>query len=49
MLRLGNPDGRGVKEVWKSRWEGGGVKMLPSVGEGCGFFRNNPLHPVSVW
>ena len=28
IFHLRNPDGRGVIEVWKSRWEGGGVKNV---------------------
>ena len=31
-------DGREVKEVWKSRWEGGGQKLFLSMGEGVDFF-----------
>ena len=39
-LNFGNPDGRGVKEIWMSRWEGEGErgsKNLPSVGGGVDF------------
>ena len=36
--------GGGLKEVLKSRWEGG-QKMLPSIegGRGVDFFWNNPI------
>ena len=34
VFELGNPEGRGggLKQLWKSRWEGGGgKKTVPSV------------------
>ena len=40
-LHFGYPDGRGVKEVWKSRWEGG-IKNIAIHGGG-GIFWNNPI------
>ena len=51
---LGNPGGRrgksyaleiqmgGIKEVWKSRWGGGGKNVAIRGGE-FDFFLNNPL------
>ena len=41
---LGNLVGMGVKEVWKSRWEGGGGSKNVAIREGgVDFFWNNPL------
>ena len=34
VFKLGNPEGRGLKQFWKSRWMGGGgggQKTVPSV------------------
>ena len=44
VFELGNPEGRGLKQFWKSRWMGGGgQKTIPSVVGVWIFFWNNPL------
>ena len=40
---LGNLGGMGVKEVWKSRWEGEGSKNVAIRQGGVDFFWNNPF------
>ena len=48
----GNPGGTGeLLWPWKSGWEGGGQKTLPSVGgggEGVDFFWNNPMSHTEI-
>ena len=52
VFELGNPEGRGLKEFWKSRWMGGGGVKKSYLSWESGsvsvvgvwiFFRNNPL------
>ena len=47
VFKLGNPEGRGLKQFWKSRWMGGGSKNRAFRCGGVDFFWNNPLSLLS--
>ena len=43
VFELGNREGRGLKQFWKSRWMGGGAKNCAFRCGSVDFFWNNPM------